>query len=81
MGGGAVPWPGGGLAMINRMIFWSNTLQLSELSLSVITANKTAIALYERIGFKKTGHPTVLRQDSALIVQPMRLILSSTSRS
>jgi ribosomal protein S18 acetylase RimI-like enzyme len=63
--------------LLNDLVIWAAGLKSNSLNLSVTTTNSAAISLYSSFGFEASGEPEELRRGSALVVQPMELILKN----
>lgn len=63
--------------LLNNLVIWAARLKSKSLKLSVTTTNLAAISLYSSFGFERSGRPEELRSGSALVVQPMELILKN----
>ena len=67
---------GVGRSLIAAVIEWNRPCGVRELKLMVTSVNTSAIAFYERIGFRTTGVTGTYPNDAAIIEYEMALILN-----
>jgi ribosomal protein S18 acetylase RimI-like enzyme len=68
---------GAGELLLNSVVEWARAANARTLDLRVTTGDTPATRLYERAGFRPTGHVEPLRPGSPLKSQRMRLDLRS----
>ena len=68
---------GAGKMLLEAVIAWTRARNVNCLELGVTFRDSPAMRLYTRAGFRPVGEPQLLRQGSALLGQPMRLVLRS----
>ncbi|MDQ2819469.1 MAG: GNAT family N-acetyltransferase [Pseudomonadota bacterium] len=68
-------------ALLDEVIAWARTKNASAVQLSVALTAATATRLYQRAGFVPSGPPERLRDNAALLTQPMQLPLSPQGQS
>ena len=67
---------GAGKALLDATIAWARTSNVKRILLSVTCGNTPARGLYVRAGFAPVGEPEPLRPNSAVLSQPMELVLT-----
>jgi RimJ/RimL family protein N-acetyltransferase len=72
---------GAGRMLLDAAIGWARSAGARSLALKVSCGDTPATRLYSRAGFEAVGVPEPLRPGSAILVQPMRLELTSHAAS
>ena len=62
-------------ALLTEAIAWARAKNARAVQLSVALTAATATRLYQRAGFVPSGPPELLRDNAALLTQPMHLLL------
>jgi GNAT superfamily N-acetyltransferase len=68
---------GAGRLLLEAIIAWASAAGVRRVVLSVTCGESPARGLYVRAGFTPIGEAEPLRPGSALLVQPMQMLLSS----
>lgn len=68
---------GAGQMLLDAVIEWARSGNLRHLDLGVTCGNTAATRLYARAGFKPAGNMEPVRPGSLLLMQPMRLELTT----
>jgi GNAT superfamily N-acetyltransferase len=63
-------------ALLDEAVAWARTIGAHLVQLGVVTGNQSALQLYLRHAFSKTGEPAPIRPGSALLEQRMQLQLA-----
>jgi len=66
---------GVGRLLLETAIAWAKEQGMRELQLDVTASHPAAPRLYRRAGFVEAGEPEPVRPGSAMLCQPMRLVL------
>ncbi len=68
-------------ALLNQIRTWALTKKCDYVTLAVTTSNDAAVELYLSEGFVPSGQIESLRDGSSIMAQPMKLALSTSSKS
>jgi ribosomal protein S18 acetylase RimI-like enzyme len=67
-------------ALVDEVIAWARTKNARAVHLSVAVSATAATRLYQQAGFRPNGPPELLRENAALLTQPMVLPLNHSQQ-